>query len=135
MSQNDDIYRYQVTIEEYVYDVVEQMADFEDQLEAAESRQNEAEATKVNASQKALEAEIGRRSIAAGAKQKHKDVGRIVGSKHTLKMLTCLARFGTHFRHLPEMKASFIKVNMFNVYGGVSDPTIRTILMLSSHSD
>ncbi len=123
MSQNDDIYRYQVTLEEYIYDMVGQMAELEERLEAAESDQNQDQVTKLSAEQKALEAKIAGEAIAAGAKEKHKTVGRIIESQHTTKMLVCLSRFGTHFRHLPEMKANFIKGNMFNVYGGVSNPS------------
>lgn len=120
LSANDDVYRYQVTLEEHIYGAVRKMALLEDQLEAARNSQDGTRFTSVTSEQKALEKAIRKEGLATGAKEKHKDIARIIGSKHTLRMLICLTRFGTCFRHMPELKASWLKANMFNVFGGVS---------------
>ncbi len=120
MFQNDNVFRYQVTVEEYVYDVIRKLARLDERLDAAKDHQNTDQVESVTQEQATLKSEFAKVAITERAKEKHKDVARIVGSKHTLKLLVCLSRFGTHFRHLPEMKANWIKNNMFQTIGGVS---------------
>lgn len=96
------------------------MALLEDQLETARSAQDSTRVTSVTEEQEALENAIREEGMARGAKEVHKDVARIIGSPHTLRMLICLCRFGSYFRRMPELKVSWLKANMFNVFGGVS---------------
>ena len=120
LSRNDSTFRYSETTEEYFYDKIRELTRLEDIIADHKSRGNaNAEAAAIELQKAAIQAESEKERLAQQAKQKYQPVHRLMTAKHTRQMCAKLARFGPHFRTLPEMKLSYLKTNMFNIYGGV----------------